>query len=668
MKPLFLFASVASLCALSHAEPVKPNLKVALCTGDFGMWAQDRVPMIENAVAFNSPGAGVSWEVNQSYNMTRRLEDPIWLGRFDCVVIGDVGIGQLTPRAQSNLVAWVRRGGGLVWVNQAKSTIPFKGSEDAVPMPLKAILPVAYPDFSRPVPGAQVMASGDAFFKGIDFSPLSAENARKDLSQLLTERSVGRGRVLGLSGAFTKETKQVAYATYEDIPGSWAQFPALGEIWTRVLNRASLNSPRRGQSMAQVDAAFSPSILKATVSVDARQKIDEIRGGDFSVVALKQLYNEDGGAHEDLFLALNPRDWFDRRSQELMPNTQGTKSDKPAFFRDYNIRGIYLADNTYGGYSNWDDAKYAEQEALAVEVARKYGALIPFFQAGNEPPLDAGYVKFHQRFVGQVLKLAPSYQVIGPNKAFNIYGVDPKEMQFYIDSCGKTTDILNWHTYGQPPSTILAEARYWSDRATGKMRAPGPARVMFTENDAWNQGDSQFNYIMERALTFLPEKRIIANFQYCMEPRSEGGTYRFGVLQPDGEMSANYNGYWIWKDLRGDMVKSSIRAALAQDNPLHVLASRSKDGRAVTAVVYLSTPVYAPAQTKVGPKSPVRLLNRARANVEVQLPPGQWRLTQNRAAWNKRTTTAAPQVFTGTAKVPVEVAPYEAVALTWTRV
>ena len=75
----------------------------------------------------------------------------------------------------------------------------------------------------------------------------------------------------------------------------------------------------------------------------------------------------------------------------------------------------------------------------------------------------------------------PGYQVIGPNKAFNIRGVNPAEMQLYIDKCGKTTDVLNWHTYAEPPSMILAEARYWSDRPNGKMRSPGPANVMFTE-------------------------------------------------------------------------------------------------------------------------------------------------------------------------------------------
>jgi hypothetical protein len=42
--------------------------------------------------------------------------------------------------------------------------------------------------------------------------------------------------------------------------------------------------------------------------VDATKAIDQVRAANFSIVALQQLYNEDGGAGEDLFLALNPRD------------------------------------------------------------------------------------------------------------------------------------------------------------------------------------------------------------------------------------------------------------------------------------------------------------------------------------------------------------------------
>ena len=90
---------------------------------------------------------------------------------------------------------------------------------------------------------------------------------------------------------------------------------------------------------------------------------------------------------------------------------------------------------------------------------------IVFFQAGNEPPLDAAYC-LPSAIRGEVLASEPGYQVVGPNKAFNILGVNQTEMQFYIDKCGKTTDVLNWHTYAQPPSTIVAKARYWSERAT----------------------------------------------------------------------------------------------------------------------------------------------------------------------------------------------------------
>ena len=103
---------------------------------------------------------------------------------------------------------------------------------------------------------------------------------------------------------------------------------------------------------------------------------------------------------------------------------------------------------------------------------------------------------------------------------------------------------------------------------------------MFTESDAWNTGDSQFNYLMERALTFLPEPRIIANFQYCMEKRFEGGTYYFGVLQPEGEFSANYNGYWVWRNLaRADAGSQAGRAGWAGQLACHLKHfARRQDG------------------------------------------------------------------------------------------
>ena len=469
-----------------------------------------------------------------------------------------MGIGQITPAAQRNLVQFVEAGGGLVWGLFGKGTLPFQDSPTAVPMPLAGVLPIAYPDFGKPHPEAAVRPSTDKLFQGIQWDALKDKGARGALARLALERKVGKGMVLGLAGGFDKPLKYVSYATFERLPGGWDQLPGLGTLWCRVLEHVAANSPMRSLARADVDARYSVQPLEAKLTVDATRPIDDIRAAVFSIVALQQLYNEDGGHGEDLFLALNPRDWFDRRSQEVMPNKIGKKSDKPAFFREYNIRGIYMGDNSYGSYSQWNDAKYKEQIAQAIAVRRKWPDQIVFFQAGNEPPLDAGYVAFHQRFVGGVLAADPGYRVIGPNKAFNILGVNPAEMQFYIDKCGKTTDVLNWHTYAQPPSTVLAEARYWSDRADGKMRRPGPARVMFTESDAWNTGDSQFNYLMERALTFLPEPRIIANFQYCMEKRFEGGTYYFGVLQPDGEFSANYNGYCVWRNLRGRMLEAKL--------------------------------------------------------------------------------------------------------------
>ena len=109
------------------------------------MWGQDRVAMIADAVRNASPGAQVAWESQQSYNMTRLLESPAFAKRFDVIVIADVGIGQITPAAQRNLVEFVQAGGGLVWGIVAKGTLPFQDSP-AVPMPLADILPVAYPD------------------------------------------------------------------------------------------------------------------------------------------------------------------------------------------------------------------------------------------------------------------------------------------------------------------------------------------------------------------------------------------------------------------------------------------------------------------------------------------------------------------------------------------
>ena len=328
-------------------------------------------------------------------------------------------------------------------------------------------------------------------------------------------------------------------------------------------------------------------------------------------------------------------------------------ADKPAFFQAYNIKGIYMGDNSYGSYGKWDDAKYQQQIDKAVAAKKEHPDVIEFFQAGNEPPLNEKYVQFHQKFVGGVLAGAPDYKVVGPNKAFNLLGVNPKEMDFYLDNAGKTTDVLNWHTYAQPPSTVVAEANYWSLRANGKMRAPGPAKVMFTESDAWNQGASQFNYLMERGFLFLADPTIIANFQYCMRPRSEGGTYRFGVLQPEGEFEANYNGYWAWRNLRGQMTSTQIQGA--PQSAVRAISSRGEEGKTFTTVVYYGTPYF---DAITGKRASV-----ATVTVAPKLPAGTYKLEISDIKWDARKTSE------GDAKAPVKLnlSPYEAVALTWTR-
>ena len=683
-----LVAALLVLCAGLRPVVAAP-IKGLLCTGDYGMWAQDRVPLITGAIDKFAPGKAV-WESEQSYNFVKKLEAPGWAERFDVIAMGDIGIGQMTPASQAALVRFVNNGGGLIYVMQAKSGIEFKGSREAVPMPLESILPFrnpaaavaagAYPyDMDKLSLDAQALKIDAPFFKGLDFSATPFITGRKPeeltkLPPLLIERAQGKGRVLLLYGAFGAGYKYIAYATYEKLAGGWDTWPQLGDLWTRVVDRAAQNSPILSKRRAQVDASVADAPLSIDVAVDATRAIDDIRAADFSIVALQQLYNEDGGANEALFLALNPRDWFDRRTQEVLPNTQGVKADKPAFFRDFNIKGIYMADNSYGSYGQWDDKKYAEQTEKAIADQKKYAGILQFFQAGNEPPLDENYVKFHKRFVTEVLKGAPDYKVVGPNKAFNISGVNPKEMQFYIDQVGATTDVLNWHTYAQPPSTVLAEARYWSDKATGKLRTPGQARVMFTESDAWNTRDSQFNYLMQRAYAFLPEPRIIANFQYCMDPRSEGGPYRFGILQPEGEMSANYNGYWIWRDLRGKMVqsvmpisigisgqlsKAALEAAAANTpaNHVHVISSSADGGKTVTSVVYYDTGYFNGA----------RRANQAKVNLQVKLPPGRYTLQRSEADWDTRKVNAVSGVVQGTTKVAMNLAPCQAIALTWTR-
>ena len=179
MWALFAFTHLGSL---AFSDELAPNLKVFLCTGDFGMWGQDRVAMITDAVRKSSPGAHVAWESHQSYNMTRLLESAAFVKRFNVIIIADVGIGQITPAAQRNLVQFVEAGGGLVWGLVGKGTLPFQDSPAAVPMPLADILPIAYPDFGKPHPEASVRPSTDKLFQGIQWDALKDKGARGALA------------------------------------------------------------------------------------------------------------------------------------------------------------------------------------------------------------------------------------------------------------------------------------------------------------------------------------------------------------------------------------------------------------------------------------------------------------------------------------------------------
>lgn len=657
-------ALAALLCPLPSARAAGAPIKALLCTGDYGMWAQDRVPLIENAVERAAPG-GVVWESEQAFNFVKKLEAPGYAERFDVLVVGDVALGEMTPRAQQALVDFVRAGGGLVYDQEGKSGIPFSGSPQAVPMPLAAILPYRYPDNDPQKsarPDATAWTLNTPPFQGLDFSdsPLKASPSAPSPPTLALERPEGKGSVLALYGAFSASYRYVSYAKFEKNPGGWDAWPGLGPLWARVMEREARSSPVRNQSRADVDAAVKDVPLAVTATVAATREIDDIRAADLSVVSLGQLYAEDGGANERLLLALNPRDWMDRQSQRVLPSEPGKGPDKKALFDQYHVRGIYMADDSFGGYGGWDEAKYQTQIAEAVAEAKAYPAEIAFFQPGNEPPLDAGYNAFHNKISKGVIGGAPRLKVIGPNTAFNVRGVDPAGMTAFLNACGPATDVLNWHTYACPPENVRAEALYWSRQAQGRMRSPGPVPVMFTESDAWQTEESQFNYLLDRAFVFLPTPQIIANFQYCMDPRTEGGTYRFGVLQPPGEFSANYNAYWLLRNLRGQMVQTTLAGAAPNAlSHCHVLSSSADGGRVVTVVAYYDTGYYdRPAQARS---------DQTRLTVRVALPPGRYGLERSDVTWNAQKAVPIPGTAQKTATVSAALAPCQAVAWTWTR-
>jgi hypothetical protein len=660
---------LAVLAATGHAET-----KVLLCTGDYGMWAQERAALIRTAVNAAAPQAA-AFEVEQSFNFVKKLEAPGYAERFDVVVCGDIALGQMTTAAQKALVRFVERGGGLIYVVRAKSTIPFDGPREAEPLPLADVLPYRFPACD-PIADARedavALHHDNALFEGLDFAGTPLLAAGKDgrapdpVPPLALERAHGRGKVTALFGAFGASYKYLAYATFEKSPGGWDEWPAFGQLWVRLLRRAAAASPVLDRSRAELDSGIRNVPCEVKVAVDATRPIDDIRAGVFSVVALQQLYNEDGGAGEEQFLELNPRDWLDRRTQEVLPNTVGKFPDKPAMFRQYNIRGIIMGNNSYGSYGQWDEATFASEVKSYVDAARQYPDILTFFQPGNEPPCNQGYFAFHNRISDAVLEGAPGLKVIGPGIAWNCRGPHAGELQEFIEHCGARTDVLNWHIYARCPSSVRDEVLYWAKHAAGRLRSGGPVRVMFTEADAWNTRESQFNYLLDRAFTFLPMQEVVACFQYCMRPRTEGGTYWFGVLmdpppahvKPAGEFAANYNGYWVFRNLRGKRVDAKLTTSPAAAAPhCRAIASSADDGNAVTVVAYYDTGYF----------SGLERSEQASFTLDVQLPPGRYRLTRSDCAWNSRRVEESAAPAEGEATVSLTLRPCTAAAFTWTR-
>ena len=653
----------------AHAET-----KVWLCTGDYGMWAQDRAEMIQRTVNENAPGK-FSFEVDQSFNFVKKLEAPNFAERFDVIVIGDVAMGQMTTRSQEALIRYVNNGGGLIYSMNSKSTIPFAGPRSVEPMPLYKMLPLNAELSKRlgvsdtPHADITVFLHTDPFLQGLDFSNTPLLNARKEgaeVSPLILERLVGdnKGYVMTLYGAMEATYRYVAYAKHERQPHGWDEWRDFGKFWVRLLDRAATSSPIRGQTRATVDSKVQEVGCSINVTVDSSKVIDDIRSAVFSVVALQQLYNEDGGAGEGDFLALNPRDWHDRRTQEVMKNTVGRYPDKTVLFREYNIKGIMMGNNSYGSYGSWNEETWNKELASIIDSAKEYPSILTYLQAGNEPPLNQGFFDFYNRFVGSILKEVPQVKAMGPGCAWNAEGPPEKEFKEFIDHCGKNLDVLNWHIYTRPPSSVRDQVLYWTEYAQGKLRTDAPVTVSFTESDTWNTRDSQFNYLVERAFVFLPMPEIVSCFQYCMRPRYEGGTYHFGVLMANtgrpefDEFTANYNGYWIFRNLRGKMLETqSAVSPTGASEHCRTIASVSPDGKTVTVIAYYDTGFYDGASKS----------SKANINVSVKLPDGDYVLETSTSNWKDRNVQVAEGAVKGTVTVAAELLPCHAVAWTWTR-
>jgi hypothetical protein len=103
------------------------------------------------------------------------------------------------------------------------------------------------------------------------------------------------------------------------------------------------------------------------------------------------------------------------------------------------------------------------------------------------------------------------------------------------------------------------------------------------------------------------------------------------------------------------MLEAKLAAPDGQDS-LRAISSISRDGKTVTAVVYFGTPVW---------REKARY-ETAKIDVEVALPAGQWTLARSDVTWNQRKEAEAA-IMSGQAQIRLELAPYHAVALTWTR-
>ena len=593
----------------------------------------------------------------------KKLEAPGYARQYDVIVCGDVALGQMTTRAQQAIVHFVKHGGGFIYVVWGKSTIPFQGPLQAQPMPLAKILP--YHFFAKnPTadlePAAKALTVRAGLFKGLNFAHTPSIKG-----PLALQRKAGKGRVLALLFGPWASYKYVGYAHFTLVPHGWNVWPQLGTFWYRLIHTMARTSPVRNQTWQQVRGAIHEVPLHVQVNVNSLKTIDVIRSADFSIVALEQLYVEDGGGLAKWFFRLNPTGFYDRVSQQALLatgqiNHVPTRKIVENVFKKYHMQGIIMGNDSYGSYSSWSPQTWKHEINRAIMAARKFPQYLKFLQPGNEPPCWSGYFKFHDRYAKAILAKVPGLKVIGPNTAFNVMGPDVKAMKAYIAACGKYTDILNWHIYAVPPGSEKQEVLYWTHYARGKLRTKGPVHVMFTESDAWNTGNSQFNYLMDRAYTFLPMKQIIACFQYCMDPRFEGGTYWFGVLQPKGKFEANYNGYWVWRNLRGNMVASNVRGstALARSH-CHVLASSNDGGKIITVVLYYDTGYFDGLK---GQRS-----NSASVLVHVKLPPGRYQAKESSVDANTRKVAVLPGIAQGTATVRLTLQRCHAAAITWVR-